>query len=150
MSRITGLTRGGSEWVPEFVTALDPRKCIGCGRCYKVCPRNVLDLVERSEDMETDEDFDMLLDWLDEAKIERAGCFKYEPVKGARSNDLGLEQVHLGVGQLGRAGVEDVLGHFGRQRPEDVRSRKGRFEGSWSRGNRRGVFYGHSSLLCRV
>ena len=50
--------RGGSEWVPEFVTALDPRKCIGCGRCYKVCPRNVLDLVERSEDMETDEDFD--------------------------------------------------------------------------------------------
>ena len=35
----------------------------------------------------------MLLDWLDEAKIERAGCFKYEPVKGARSNEMGLEQV---------------------------------------------------------
>ena len=35
----------------------------------------------------------MLLDWLDEAKIDRAGCFKYEPVKGARSNELGLEQV---------------------------------------------------------
>ena len=32
----------------------------------------------------------MLLDFLDEAKIERAGCFKYEPVKGATSNDLGL------------------------------------------------------------
>jgi ribosomal protein S12 methylthiotransferase len=42
---------------------------------------------------ETDEDFEMLLDWLDEAKIERAGCFKYEPVKGARSNEMGLEQV---------------------------------------------------------
>lgn len=42
---------------------------------------------------ETEEDFQMLLDWLDEAKIDRAGCFKYEPVKGARSNDLGLEQV---------------------------------------------------------
>ena len=27
----------------------------------------------------------MLLDFLDEAKIERAGCFKYEPVKGAAS-----------------------------------------------------------------
>src|ERR671915_1759788 len=27
---------------------------------------------------ETDEDFEMLLDWLDEAKIDRAGCFKYE------------------------------------------------------------------------
>jgi ribosomal protein S12 methylthiotransferase len=42
---------------------------------------------------ETDEDFEMLLDWLDEARIDRAGCFKYEPVKGARSNDLGLPQV---------------------------------------------------------
>ncbi|MCV3241574.1 30S ribosomal protein S12 methylthiotransferase RimO [Mesorhizobium sp. ZC-5] len=42
---------------------------------------------------ETDEDFEMLLDWLDEAKIDRAGCFKYEPVKGARSNDLGLPEV---------------------------------------------------------
>jgi ribosomal protein S12 methylthiotransferase len=42
---------------------------------------------------ETDEDFEMLLDWIDEAKIERAGCFKYEPVGGARSNDLGLPEV---------------------------------------------------------
>ena len=42
---------------------------------------------------ETEEDFQLLLDWLDEAKIERAGCFKYEPVKGAKANDLGLEQV---------------------------------------------------------
>jgi Nif-specific ferredoxin III len=58
MSKITGLTRGGTAWTPEFVTFLDPKKCIGCGRCYKVCPRNVLDLVERGEDMETDDDFD--------------------------------------------------------------------------------------------
>jgi ribosomal protein S12 methylthiotransferase len=42
---------------------------------------------------ETEEDFQTLLDWLDEVKIDRAGCFKYEPVKGARANDLGLEQV---------------------------------------------------------
>ena len=42
---------------------------------------------------ETEEDFEMLLDWLDEAKIERAGCFKYEPVGGAKANDLGLEPV---------------------------------------------------------
>jgi ribosomal protein S12 methylthiotransferase len=39
---------------------------------------------------ETDDDFQMLLDFLDEAKIERAGCFKYEPVKGAKSNEIGL------------------------------------------------------------
>ena len=42
---------------------------------------------------ETEDDFAFLLDWLDEAKIDRAGCFKYEPVKGARSNDLGLAEV---------------------------------------------------------
>ncbi|MGB3834410.1 MAG: 30S ribosomal protein S12 methylthiotransferase RimO [Mesorhizobium sp.] len=42
---------------------------------------------------ETEEDFQMVLDWLDEARIDRAGCFKYEPVQGARSNELGLEQV---------------------------------------------------------
>ena len=42
---------------------------------------------------ETEEDFEMLLDWIEEAKIERAGCFKYEPVGGARSNDLGLPEV---------------------------------------------------------
>ena len=42
---------------------------------------------------ETEEDFQMLLDWLDEARIDRAGCFKYEPVRGARSNELGLDLV---------------------------------------------------------
>ncbi len=57
MSHITGLTRGGTNWTPEFVLSLDARKCIGCGRCFKVCPRNVFDLVERDED-ELDEDLD--------------------------------------------------------------------------------------------
>ena len=42
---------------------------------------------------ETEEDFRLLLDWLDEAKLDRVGAFKYEPVKGARANDLGLEVV---------------------------------------------------------
>jgi ribosomal protein S12 methylthiotransferase len=42
---------------------------------------------------ETEGDFQMLLDWLDEARIDRAGCFKYEPVKGARSETLGLPEV---------------------------------------------------------
>lgn len=37
---------------------------------------------------ETEEDFEMLLDWLREAKIDRAGAFKYEDVKGAASNAL--------------------------------------------------------------
>ena len=37
---------------------------------------------------ETDSDFQYLLDWLDEAQIDRVGCFKYEPVAGATSNVL--------------------------------------------------------------
>jgi ribosomal protein S12 methylthiotransferase len=42
---------------------------------------------------ETDADFEYLLDWMREAKLERVGCFKYEPVSGAVSNDLGLQHV---------------------------------------------------------
>jgi ribosomal protein S12 methylthiotransferase len=38
---------------------------------------------------ETDSDFAYLLDWLDEAEIDRLGCFKYEPVAGAASNAIG-------------------------------------------------------------
>ena len=60
----------------------------------EICP----DLAVRSTFIvgypgETDEDFEILLDWLDEAKIDRAGCFKYEPVSGARSEALGLPAV---------------------------------------------------------
>ena len=35
----------GETWTPTFVAALDQEKCIGCGRCFKVCPRGVLELV---------------------------------------------------------------------------------------------------------
>ncbi|MEE1673224.1 ferredoxin III, nif-specific [Agarivorans aestuarii] len=52
-----GLTRDGTSWEPQFVTALDQDACIGCGRCYKVCPRDVFDLVEREID-EDDEAYD--------------------------------------------------------------------------------------------
>jgi ribosomal protein S12 methylthiotransferase len=37
---------------------------------------------------ETDEEFARLLDWLSEAQLDRVGCFRYEPVAGAASNDL--------------------------------------------------------------
>jgi ribosomal protein S12 methylthiotransferase len=42
---------------------------------------------------ESEEDFELLLDWLQDAKIDRAGAFKYEPVAGASANDLGLPPV---------------------------------------------------------
>ncbi len=37
---------------------------------------------------ETEEDFQLLLDWLEEAELDRVGCFKYSPVEGAKANDL--------------------------------------------------------------
>lgn len=37
---------------------------------------------------ETEEDFQYLLDWLDEAQLDRVGAFRFEPVEGARANDL--------------------------------------------------------------
>ena len=37
---------------------------------------------------ETEDEFQTLLDWLDEAQLDRVGCFQYENVKGARSNTL--------------------------------------------------------------
>ena len=37
---------------------------------------------------ETDADFEYLLQWLDEAKLDRVGAFRFEPVMGAAANDL--------------------------------------------------------------
>lgn len=37
---------------------------------------------------ETEAEFQYLLDWMQEAQLDRVGCFQYENVKGARSNDL--------------------------------------------------------------
>jgi len=37
---------------------------------------------------ETEKDFEMLLEWLDEAALDRVGCCRYEPVDGATSNEL--------------------------------------------------------------
>ena len=37
---------------------------------------------------ETEEDFQMLLDFLDDAQLDRVGCFKYSDVEGATANDL--------------------------------------------------------------
>ena len=48
---------------------------------------------------ETEEDFRLLLDWLDEAKLDRVGAFQYEPVAGARANELGLPLVPAEVKQ---------------------------------------------------
>lgn len=59
MAFVTGLTFGGKSWVPQFVKAIDETICLGCGRCFKVCGRNVLTLQAMNEDGEfIDEDDD--------------------------------------------------------------------------------------------
>jgi ribosomal protein S12 methylthiotransferase len=58
-------------------------------RWREICP----DLTLRSTFIvgfpgETDEDFEELLDFLDQAQLDRVGCFAYSPVKGAAANEL--------------------------------------------------------------
>lgn len=58
-------------------------------RWREVCP----DLAVRSTFIvgfpgETEQDFQMLLDWLREAELARVGCFRYEPVQGAPANAI--------------------------------------------------------------
>ena len=58
-------------------------------RWREICP----DLTLRSTFIvgfpgETEADFEFLLRWLEEAALDRVGCFKYEPVRGAVANGL--------------------------------------------------------------
>ena len=46
---ITGVTAGGALWTPAFVQSIAQERCIGCGRCFKVCPRDVFDLVPKNK-----------------------------------------------------------------------------------------------------
>ena len=59
-------------------------------RWREICP----DLAIRSTFIvgfpgETEAEFEELLAWIREAKLERVGCFEFEPVRGAVANDLG-------------------------------------------------------------
>jgi len=59
-------TRDGSAWTPSYLTSIDGSKCIGCGRCFKVCSRDVMHLHGVDEDGQVlgkvteddDDDFD--------------------------------------------------------------------------------------------
>jgi Nif-specific ferredoxin III len=45
-------TRDGRDWEPEFLVAINDETCIGCGRCYKVCGRNVMKLMGLTDEHE--------------------------------------------------------------------------------------------------
>ncbi|WOH80528.1 ferredoxin III, nif-specific [Bradyrhizobium sp. BEA-2-5] len=45
-------TRDGRDWKPDYLVSIDAQKCIGCGRCYKVCGREVMTLKGINEDGE--------------------------------------------------------------------------------------------------
>jgi Nif-specific ferredoxin III len=56
-------TRDGRAWQPKYLVAIEGKTCIGCGRCYKVCGREVMTLKGLTEDgemidLENDEDDD--------------------------------------------------------------------------------------------
>ncbi|MGY3695522.1 ferredoxin III, nif-specific [Bradyrhizobium barranii subsp. apii] len=56
--------RDGRDWTPDYLTSIDAKKCIGCGRCFKVCGRGVMALKGISEDGE-------LVDLDDDDEIEK-------------------------------------------------------------------------------
>lgn len=54
-------TRDGRGWMPDYLVSIDSGKCIGCGRCFKVCGRHVMILKGISEEgdlveLDSDED----------------------------------------------------------------------------------------------
>jgi len=49
---VQAFTRDGRAWKSSYLLAIDPETCIGCGRCFKVCGRDVMTLQGLTEDGE--------------------------------------------------------------------------------------------------
>ena len=50
MGVVTVKMPDGRSWIPKFVKEINQEKCIGCGRCFKVCGREVLQLAGVDEE----------------------------------------------------------------------------------------------------
>jgi Nif-specific ferredoxin III len=50
MAAFSVVLPGGVLWTPQFITTIDAEKCIGCGRCFKTCAHEVLQLMAVDED----------------------------------------------------------------------------------------------------
>lgn len=46
MKEITFLTFGGHTWTPKYVENPDIEKCLGCGRCIKICSQGCIALTQ--------------------------------------------------------------------------------------------------------
>lgn len=90
------LTRGGTPWTPDYLLSIDEKLCIGCGRCFKVCTRGVMELMGVNDDGELCDPFD------DDEDIERKimivknagdciGCGSCEKVCGTNAQKHGSE-----------------------------------------------------------
>ncbi|MDA8260722.1 MAG: ferredoxin III, nif-specific [Betaproteobacteria bacterium] len=63
MAFATVVMPDGRAWIPKFVKDINRDKCIGCGRCFKVCGREVLQLMGMDDEgeliaVDADEDDD--------------------------------------------------------------------------------------------
>jgi len=98
------MREAGPQLLPYFDIPLQhahPEVLTRMGRPFANDPRRVVDRVREALPEaalrttfivgypgETEAEFQTLLDWMDEAQLDRVGCFQYENVAGARSNDL--------------------------------------------------------------
>ena len=69
---MTQATRDGRSWEPQYLLSIDVKVCIGCGRCYKVCSRNVMTLSGVDEDGQ-------FVDIDDDDEIERKVMIMQDP-----------------------------------------------------------------------
>ena len=63
IANVGGKTRDGRAWHPAYLLAIHKEKCIGCGRCFRVCGQGVMELKAVNEDgeivsLESDEEFE--------------------------------------------------------------------------------------------
>jgi ribosomal protein S12 methylthiotransferase len=65
---------------------------------------------------ETEQDFKELLAWLEEAQLDRVGCFEYSPVEGAAANSLAFAPVPAEVKQERRARFMELAAEISAKR----------------------------------
>lgn len=58
MSAGIAYRKNGTAYAPKYIAALESQKCIGCGRCFKVCGESVFALIDRADLGMEDDDYE--------------------------------------------------------------------------------------------